>query len=131
MKNNKKIDWPKDNAKLVYDYNSSHFIQEDIILEPQKYNEERKYNIIIRDLEQYDAGEYNVYLWFEVNGEHYGERFGFKIIIKEKNNDYLNQIEEFRANFNLSKEEYSDDKLFDILKKQNFNYEQAFLDIIN
>ena len=139
MKNNKNIVWPKDNTKLVYDYHNSNFIQEDIVLEPQKYNEERKYNIIIRELDQYPTGEYNIYLWFEVNDEHYGERIGFKIIIKEKKNEIINnkmnehliQIEEFRNQFQLSKEEYTNEKIFEILEKNNFNFEQSFMDIIN
>ena len=131
LKNNKKIDWPKNNTKLVFDFKTSKFIQDDLILEPQRFNEEKYYDIIIRELDQYPAGEYNVYLWFEVNGKHYGERIEFKIIIKEKTNQDFDKIKELRKTFNLSEEDYSDGKILESLKTNNYNYELTFMDLIN
>ena len=134
LKNNKNITWPKNNTKLVYDYSSSNFVQDDLILDPQKSNEEKKYNLIIKELDQYPAGEYNIFLWFEVNGKHFGERIEFKIIIKEKDNDNeeFKKVEDFRVQFNLfNKDDYPDAKLLDLLKKHNFNSELAFMELIN
>ena len=48
---------------------------------------------------------------------------------KKKNDDllkYKNEINEFREMFSLAKSDYSDDKLLEILKKTNFNYESSF-----
>ena len=132
LKNNKNITWPKNNTKLVYDYSSSNFVQDDLILEPQRSNEVKQYNLIIKELDQYPAGEYNIFLWFEVNGKHFGERIEFKIIIKEKDNEEFKKVEDFRVQFNLfNKDEYPDAKLLDLLKKHNFNSELAFMELIN
>ena len=105
-------------------------IGDDIILGPQKYNEQREYEIELIDVDQYPIGEYNCYLDFEVNGEKYGEKIDFKIIIKDRNKD-LDKMTEFREIFSLSKDEYPDDKLSDALQKKNFNYQNAFSSLFN
>ena len=109
--------WPKNNTKLVYDYSNSNLVGDDLILAPQKRKEVKRYNLIIKDLDQFPAGVYNINLWFEVNGKHFGERIEFKIIIKEKDNEELKKLEDFREQFNLSEKEYPDAKLFELLKK--------------
>ena len=129
LKNNKNINWPKDATKLTFDTNSE-LIGDDINLSPQKYNEQKEYEIELRDVDQYPMGEYNCNLNFEVNGEKYGEKIDFKIIIKEKNKD-LDKINEFRTTFNLSKDDYPDDKLLDVLQKKNFNFQSAFSSLFN
>ena len=129
LKNNKNINWPKHDTKLAFNPNTE-LIGDDIILGPQKYNEQREYEIELIDVDQYPIGEYNCYLDFEVNGEKYGEKIDFKIIIKDRNKD-LDKINEFREIFSLSKDEYPDDKLSDALQKKNFNYQNAFSSLFN
>ena len=129
MKNNKNITWPENNTKLVFDFNSN-FVKNDINLLPQKLNEIKDYEIVINDLEEYPPGDYNVYLRFEVNGEQYGERIEINIVIKEKQNDDLIKIKEFRKLFNLPEKDYSTENLLELLKKHNFECESAFLEII-
>ena len=46
-------------------------------------------------------------------------------IIEE--NDYLLKIKEFRKMFSLSKDDYSDEKLLNVLKRAKFNYNDAFM----
>ena len=87
LKNNNKLSWPKDKAKLVFCSESELLGVEDfIILEPQKYNVEKEYTIFIKESEQYPEGLYNCYLSFEVNGKNYGKKLHLIIIIKEKEN---------------------------------------------
>ena len=38
----------------------------------------------------------------------------------------MEKINEFRETFSLSENDYSNEKLFDILQENDFNYEQAF-----
>lgn len=38
----------------------------------------------------------------------------------------MNKIKEFRDMFDLKEEEFSDEKLFEILKQNNFDYEESF-----
>ena len=129
LKNNKNINWPRDASKLTFDSNSD-LIGDDTNLRPQTYNEEREYEIEFRDIEQYPTGEYNCSLNFEVNGEKYGERIDFKIIIKEKNKD-LDKVKNFREIYNLPNDEYPDDKLLDALQKNNFNFQSTFSSLFN
>ena len=122
MKNNKDITWPKDITKLVFDYNSN-FILKDIILLPQKYNEIKNYEIIINKLEEYPSGDYNIYLRFEVNGEQFGEKIEINFVIKEDDMIKVNEFREIYKYFNIV---ISDDKLLDLLKKNNFEYDKTF-----
>ena len=128
LKNNGKQSWP-DGAKLIYDKNSS-FVGDSIMLNPQKPGDSCNYSAIVKDLGQRQVGEYKAYLLFYVDGERYGEKLLLKIIIKEKketNDDkYLKKIEEFRDNFGLNEDEYDNEKLLEVLKKADFEFERAF-----
>ena len=130
LKNNKNLDWPQFKTKLTYDFNSN-FIQDDIILAPQKYNEIKKYDIVLNELSQYPALEYKVYLLFEVNGDIYGEKIEINLIIKENKKDELERADQFRKTFNLSKEEFPDGKIVQLLKKYNNSFEDAFMSLIS
>ena len=126
LKNNKRKKWPKGNAKIVSD-SSSNFVGDDIILEPQDYNEQQNYSYKVKDLGSYPIGNYKIYLCFEVNGEQYGDKLLLKIEIKEKQEeDIKEKIKEFRELYSLSKEDFSDDKISKIIQEFNFNYEKAF-----
>ena len=130
LKNNKDIVWPVNNTRLVFDFNSN-FVQNDIILQPQKYNETKNYEMIINDLGEYPPGDYNIYLRFEVNGEQFGDRIEINLVIKEKQNDDLIKVNEFRRNFNLAEKDYPNDKILSLLKKYNFDYDNAFVELVN
>ena len=125
LKNNSNATWPKDQTKLICDLNSN-FILNDIPLSPQKYNEIKNYDIYFRDLDKYPTGDYKSILGFEINGKQIGEQIEIKIIIKESNNDELEKVNSFRDNYSLSKEDYSDGIILDLLKAHNFKFEEAF-----
>ena len=115
---------------MVFDF-SSNFVQNDINLQPQKYNETKNYEILINDLGEYPHGDYNIYLRFEVNGEQYGDRIEINLVIKERLNDYLIKVNEFRRTYNLNEKEFPNENLLALLKKNYFDYKKAFLELIN
>ena len=130
LKNNKRTVWPKGVTKLVFD-NSSDIGGDDIILEPQGYNEQKTYDIKLNHLDKDLLCRYNSVLFFEVNGIKYGEQINLTIIVKERNdrNDDLDKIKDFRKMFNLSRNDYPDDKILDSLKKYK-NKEEAYVHLI-
>ena len=122
LKNNGKNAWPR-GTKLIYD-KGSFIIGDEIILEPQNPGEARRYNIIMKNLGKYRAGEYYSYLLFYVNGHNFGEKITLKIVIKK--DEYLEKVKDFRNNFGVDENDYPDEKLLETLKKYNFNEEKAF-----
>ena len=80
---------------------------------------------------KFSKGEYNLFYKLDINGKPIGEKLTLRIIVKEKILDNeieqdLDTIKEFREAFNLSEEEYSDDRLLEVLKKNNFEFEKSF-----
>jgi hypothetical protein len=67
--NDGKMDWLP-NAKLVFD-NNSHIKADDIILNPQKCNEEQTYKINFNNLSKLNIGKYECFLWFNIDGENF------------------------------------------------------------
>ena len=53
-----------------------------------------------------------------------------KIFATNHNDDYQTLIKEFREEYNIERD-YSDNFLFEILIKNNFNFEEAFISLIN
>ena len=137
IKNNGVNKWAKDNVKLVFD-EKKNLIGEDIVLQPQNPGEKIKYEIKINDLNMYPVGNYTAGLFFKVNGKIYGEEININIIIinKEENDiknqdDKLKIVNEFRDLYQLSIDEYSDEKLLDILNKNNFDFHISFSSLID
>jgi len=129
LKNNKKNKWPQGKAKIVSDC-SSNFIGDDIILEPQDYNEIRNYSYVVKDLGSYPIGNYKIFLCFEVNEEPYGDKLLLKVEIKEKQNLYIeDKIKEFREIYCLSKEDFSDEHIKNAIQKYNYDYSRAFFSL--
>ena len=80
LKNNNNVTWPKNNTKLEFDIHSN-LLGDTIILEPQKYNEVKKYLIKIKNSEEYPEGQYECCLYFKVNEKIYGKSIYFNINI--------------------------------------------------
>jgi len=130
LKNNGKEDWPKDCAKLIFN-RASNIEGNDIILEPQKSGEQKIYHAIFKKVSKYHVGEYKSYLLFSVNDETFGEELELTVGIKENKNKSeidknIDRINEFRENYYLDKDEYPNEKLLEALKKNDFDYEDAF-----
>ena len=131
LRNNGEKAWPRE-TKLIYD-NESVITGNEIILKPQKPGDIESYEIILKNIGQFFAGEYNSYLLFNANGQNYGDKISLKVVIKKKENqkkkeidEHLEKVKDFRNNFGLDENEYPDEKLLEILKKYNFNFEKAF-----
>ena len=122
LKNNGKKDWLP-NAKLVFD-NNSHIKADDIILNPQKCNEEQTYKINFNNLSNLNIGKYECYLWFNIDGENFGDKISLMIKVNENNDS--NEIDIFRESFNISKSSFSDEQLIDVLQKADHDIELAF-----
>ena len=131
LKNNGEIKWPKDKTKLIFD-ETSQIKGDDIILFPQEIGEENSYTAILTNLEDLKDGEYKAFLTFNVGGKNYGEKLTLMIKIKKKENKnelidkYKDKINEFREFFNLSEEDYTDEKILAALQEHNFSFEDAF-----
>jgi hypothetical protein len=120
--NDGKMDWLP-NAKLVFD-NNSHIKADDIILNPQKCNEEQTYKINFNNLSNLNIGKYECYLWFNIDGENFGDKISLMIKVNENNDS--NEIDIFRESFNISKSSFSDEQLIDVLQKADHDIELAF-----
>lgn len=131
MKNNCNKVWPEGDTKLVLD-NDSKIPINDIILLPQKPEEQNSYEITIKNLSSYQPGEYISYMLFKADGQIFGDKLQIKIVVNPKKNEnddlekYKDKIDEFREMFNLDKNDYSDEKLLETLKSTDFDYEQSF-----
>ena len=122
LENNGKKDWLP-NAKLVFD-NNSHIKSNDIILNPQKCNEEQTYKINFNNLSELNVGKYEIYLWFNINGENIGDKINLMIKVNEDDNS--NEVDIFRESFSLSKDDFSDKQLIEVLNKADHDLELAF-----
>ena len=137
LRNNGTKTWAED-SKLIKDV-SSPLSTDEISLAKQKPGEEKSYKIVIKDLKNYPAGKYKAIFLFHTNGEVRGEKIIAIVNIKEKddekndnekndNEEYIDEINNFRDEFNLNEGEYpSNEQILDLLKKNNFDFEKAFL----
>jgi hypothetical protein len=124
LKNNGNQIWPEGNTKLKFDQTSD-IMGNEVILEPQVPGEKKRYEIYFNKLENYISGEYHSYLWFCINDFNYGEKLKIRLIFRFKK-EVQDKIQEFRELFDLHTDNYSDQKIFECLKKNYFDYEIAF-----
>jgi len=135
LKNNGKKTWASD-SKIKIDPSSSLKIN-DIDLKQQKSNEERRYKVVIKNLGEKTIGEYKIFFLFYTNKNIIGDKITAMVKIKEKDNEKsemeenMDKILEFRDTFNLSEDDYSNEKIFEILKDNDFNFENAFSALFN
>ena len=134
LKNNGNEIWPINSTKLIFDKESD-IKGEDITLDPQKPNEEKKYVIVFKNLEKYDIGEYKSYVWFYAEGETVGEKLTITINIKEEKvikneiDQYMDEIKKFRDCYSIPQDEISDETILENLKENDFDYDKAFNEI--
>ena len=135
LKNNGKKTWASD-SKIINDPSSS-LKTNDIDLAQQKPNEERGYKVVIKNLGRKPNGEYKIIFLFYTNKNIIGDKITAMVKIKEKDNEKsemeenMDKILEFRDTFNLTEDEYSNEKIFEILKDNDFNFENAFSSLFN
>ena len=65
-----------------------------------------------------------------MDGKKYGDDIELDIIIKDKGDDeeekHKKLVQEFRDEYTLSEDAYSDEKLLQVLKEHNYNIVEAF-----
>ena len=83
LKNNGAKPWPIKRTQLIYERESC-FSGDEITLEPQKPGEQKKYDLILDNLRNFQPGEYKSFLSFYVDDNPLGDQLTLKIIIKEK-----------------------------------------------
>ena len=128
LKNNGYKKWPLDSKLKIV--KPSDFNIYDKILNPQNPNQYKTYILKIDNLENYPVGEYKAYLEFYSDGKNYGEKIEIKINIRE-NNERKKIIKEFKKEYNLDDKEYSDEKVLEILKNNDFDYIKSFSSMFN
>lgn len=116
-------DFPADGkTKLIVDKNNSEINLSDIEIEPIegiKQGNKSKIIVIIPK-ENIKLGKEKITLLLNIEGQNIGDPIILNLIVKSK------IIEDFRAEYNLTEEEYNDEKILDALQKNQFNAEKAF-----
>ena len=133
LNNNGTKPWPNNTILKIIE--PSDFELDDIILKSQRPGEERTYYLKFKNLENLQPGIYQTNLAFCCNGEICGEKLVARLKINKLNDsnreieENLDKINEFRQTFDLNKDEYPDEKILEILKENDFNFESAFSSI--
>ena len=135
IKNNGTLDWPQGGAKLIFVENSQ-VKGDDIVLDPQKSdNTEKAYQVTIKNLKTLNEGQYESYVAFEIEGRIIGEKLILRVKIKKKQEDdidkYMDKIKEFRENYFLDENDFSNERLLQALKDNDFDCEKANNDLLN
>ena len=124
IKNNFDAIWPPDGrAKLIFD-DKSDFKFTTILLKNLKKDEFQyiKFDCPIKDA---NPGNKTIILHFNVDGKNYGEPIILKININE------NIVDKFRTEYNLSKEDYSDEMILNCLKRNKNDFNSTFSSFFN
>ena len=121
IKNNANLQWIEKKTKLIVDHNSQIKTKNNkrIVLNPLNANETQEIEIEL-DLKNIEPGEYICLLNFNVDDKNYGAQLILTVKVKE------GKITELRKLFDLSKEDYSKQKLSKVLKEKNFQMNEAF-----
>ena len=119
LENNGNKAWPMNSTFLSFDRESD-ITSDDINLEPQKPNEKKSYFVKFKYLEHKKVGELRSNLYFCINDKEIGEQLTLKIKILDI------RIKDFRDNYSLAEEDYSNEKILNILRRNNFDFEKSF-----
>ena len=131
LKNEGAFVWPKNFTKLVFEkkYNIK---GKDVELNGLEPGQEEQYIAKIEGLGNLPVGEYETGVYFNIKGRNCGNMMKIKIFIIQKQKDvdpkikYKNEIQRFRDEYEIKKEEFSDDEIYDLLKSNDFDLEKAF-----
>ena len=133
LKNTGPYSWPPNDTKLIFDANYK-IKGKTVQLKSLDVNEEQQCNVKIEGLGKLPVGEYETGVYLNIKRNNIGKIIKIKIIIKEKEDDpidqYIETIKKFRDEYNLDEKEYSNDDLYNILMSNEFNLEKAFMCLI-
>ena len=131
LKNNGDKEWHKDTKLKIV--KPSDFNIDDKILNRQIPTESKHYLLKIYNLGNYAVGEYKSYLEFYSDGKKYGEKIEIKINIRENHEikKYIDKINEFKKEYNLNDKDFSNEKVLEALKNNDFDYIKTFSSMFN
>ena len=120
IKNNCNSEWPGNGkTKLIYD-KSSDIEYNDILLDSLKFGQNQQLSIIL-NIENMKVGHKECIFHFSINEKIYG-----KPLILNLNLEEDERITSLRTEYLLSQDEYDSKKLWEVLKKVNFDINKAF-----
>ena len=123
IRNKGNTDWKEKEIFLKTNQNSQLVIH-DFKLSNLKKGDSQRVKLNIPKINEITDGTYNISLDFCVNNQIYGEPIKLKVkIIPDEN---LLKVIEFRNNYNLDKNDYSDEKILYLLKRNNFDFDKTF-----
>jgi hypothetical protein len=135
LKNDGTLEWPEDTTKLIFE-KKSEIKGNEIILKPQKKDEEQKYSVELNNLGNLDEGEYKAEMRFQINDNRIGDKMILRIKIKKKEdpneemNNHMQEILQLREEYTLGDDQYTNEDIFKALKDSGFEIEQAFMLLI-
>ena len=121
--NNGDKDWTIDKTFLkINEYSGLLF--NDIKLSPLSIEDFENVNLKIPFINEIDEGIFNIIFDIYVYEQKYGKPIKFKInFFKDKNQEKINK---FRRMFDIKETDFSDERILDLLKKNNFDFEKTF-----
>ena len=129
LRNNGNIVW-NENTKLKI-IEPSDIKIDDIKLNPQEPRETRYYTIQFKNLINFKIKEYTTRLVFCSDGKNYGDIILIKINILDENEFYGKKIDEFRKEYNLPYDPYSDEIILNHLIDNNFIFKSTYESFFN
>ena len=81
-------------------------------------------SFLLTNLDKLPVGTNEIKFKLDINGKYFGDEIKGKIIVSKAENTAL-IIQDFRDNFGFSKEDHSDAKLAEVLKKADNDYQRA------
>ena len=129
IKNFNGLPWDNNSAKFVCDKYSSDISILDITLPPLQIGQQTKVLFSYSGLEDLPEGDYKSLFRFYVNNNIYGEN----LIINIKIVDYelRDTIKKLRNDYVIAEEDYSDEKIKNLIIKHNYNIENVLGDLFN
>ena len=122
------LPWIK-GTKLICNKMHSNIICHDIELPELQIGQQTKVCCKFNNLDSLNSGQHKTIYEFFVNNIMYGKPLIINIEIK--NNDLDTALNKLRTEYELSKEEYSDEKLINLLNKHNNDITKVFGEIFN
>ena len=97
---------------------------EPFLLKDLASKKECSVSFLLTNLDKLPVGINEIKFKLEINGKYFGDEIKGQIVVSKKENT-AQIIQDFRNNFGFTKEDHSDEKIAEILKKANNDYQRA------
>ena len=128
LQNNYGMSWNLGTTKLVCDKLRSNIICEDVNLPPLSSEQKTEVRCLFNNVNTLEPGNYKCYFNFTVDKKIYGPPIVILVnILKQSFSTGIQlNIDLFRKKYDLPVNDYSDEKLKNVLIQNNMDYSQAF-----